>query len=68
MLLVLIITHGDQDGAMCAGLLGQEYPQASLFVQAYAFRDLYDPIDQAEKSSYDYWRAKYKEKIANKNH
>ncbi|MFX0207085.1 MAG: DHH family phosphoesterase [Candidatus Hodarchaeota archaeon] len=32
--MVLIITHGDQDGAMCAGLLGQVYPEANFYVQS----------------------------------
>lgn len=64
-LLVLIITHGDQDGAICAGLLGQEYPQASLFVQAVPARDLHNFSDQAEKGFLED-RKKYNEKILNK--
>jgi len=32
--LVLIITHGDQEGAMCAGLLGQVYHEANFYVQS----------------------------------
>ena len=30
--MVLIITHGDQDGAYCAGYLGQIFSQAKFFI------------------------------------
>ena len=63
--MVLIITHGDQDGAMCAGLLGQEYPLANLFVQAIPVRDLYNYSNKEEERFLED-RKQYYEKISNK--
>ena len=59
--MVLIITHSDHDGAMCAGLLGQEFPEADIYVQVIPIRDIED------ESNHNVWHWKYyQEKIVNK--
>jgi len=66
---VLIITHGDQDGAMCAGLLGQVFPDASIFVLAVPARSLNLDNEedwQVNEDKFKQYREYYKDKIISK--